>query len=319
MNINSIYLYSFIDYILFNILMNNIDNTEPQYFIYTNGFWDGFDNKTDANHIGFFELLFSKTKLKNFQITKDLKKANVLFESLFGSTLVNVKKWKYKIHYSGESYAYNNSNYDIILKSEITKNNIVDLPLFVYYMYNNNLIDNLIFRNITQIPTKFCCFIVSNPKCQIRNFVFQELNKYKRVDSFGKFANNVGYVLQHNYWSKEYIDFIKQYKFIICFENSKTETYITEKIINPLIAGIIPVYWGTHHIKNIFNTNSLLFLENENQQEINNLIEKIKQLDNDDAKYIEFVNQPVFTNNTINYWNNHYTIDKIANSIDKLL
>jgi hypothetical protein len=310
-------------------IFNNIylsDNTSAnvvndiKYFIYINAFWDGFVTKTDANHIGFYELLFSKTKLKNFQITTDLNTANVLFESLFGSNLTFIKKWKYKIHYSGESMSNNCSDYDIVLKSEITKNNIVDLPLFVAYIYTNNFLNKLINRNlVTQIPSKFCCFIVSSPNYQIRNNMFNELNKYKKVDSLGHHNNNVGFYLQYGYWTQEYRDFIKQYKFIICFENTKINTYITEKIVNPMLAGIIPIYWGTHHIKNVFNQDSFLLLENESNDDFNNLIEKIKELDQDDNKYLEFVNRPVFTQQNIQYWNEHYTIDKIAESIDKLL
>ena len=29
-----------------------------KYYIYVNAFWNGFVNKTDGNHIGFFEKLF---------------------------------------------------------------------------------------------------------------------------------------------------------------------------------------------------------------------------------------------------------------------
>jgi hypothetical protein len=31
--------------------------------------------------------------------------ANVLFESVFAPSMVSLKKWKYKLHYSGESLA----------------------------------------------------------------------------------------------------------------------------------------------------------------------------------------------------------------------
>ena len=149
--------------------------------------------------------------------------------------------------------------------------------------------------------------------------MFNKLNQYKKVDSCGNFQNNIGFVVKYNYWTKEYLDFIKQYKFIICFENNKIGTYITEKIINPYLAGIIPIYWGTNHIKNIFNPDSLLFLENETENDFNNIISQIKELDSDDDKYLEFINRPIFNSDNIEYWNTHYTIDKISESIDKLL
>ena len=295
------------------------------YKIYVNGFWPGFTNKTDANHIGFFENLFSNTKIfNNFQITNDINQANVLFESLFGNSLVNQKKWLYKIHYSGEAYSHPFNNYDIILYSQKDqyKTNIVDLPLAIYYIYGNNFIPILQNRHnlqITKVPTKFCCFIVSNGRSAVRNNFFKLLNNYKKVDSLGNFNNNVGFVLKHNYWTKEYQKFISDYKFIICFENTKCGTYITEKIVNPYLAQIIPIYWGTSHIKKMFNPESMLYLENETKEAVITLINKIIELDTNDAKYLEYINKPVFNDDNLKYWAENYTIEKLSTQIDNLL
>lgn len=293
-----------------------------KYYIYVNAFWNGFVNKTDGNHIGFFENLFLHTKLKNFEITNDINTANVLFESLFGQSLSTSKKWTYKIHYSGEPYNNNISNYDVILNSEYDniKNNIVDLPLFVYYIHGNNFIERLLSRPlIEKIPCEFCCFIVSNGKCQIRNKMFETLNKYKKVHSYGKFNNNMNENIKYDYWTDEYFDFIKKYKFIICFENTKKGTYITEKIVNSYLTRIIPIYWGTHHVKKIFNNESMLFLEDENEESIFKLINRIIELDNNDEKYLEMINRPIFTNSNLEYFNNHYRIENIALNIDNII
>jgi len=286
--------------------------------IYINGFWTGFIDKTDSNHIEFFEDILKKTKISNYKITNNIDEANILFESIFNDSLINYKKWKYKIHYSGEPRSNNYTDYDIVLNSDKTKNNVIDLPLFTYYMYGKNIkLVQLIERpKITTIPNNFCCFIVSNSSCEYRNKMFNLLNLYKKVDSYGKFANNMGGYLKCNYWDEEFIQLISNYKFIICFENTKINTYITEKIINPFLANIIPIYWSTHHIKNMFNIDSILFLEDETDESYNNLINKIIELDNDDEKYLEYVNRIKINN--LNYWNN-YTIDNIANQMDKLL
>ena len=92
------------------------DNTE--YYIFLNGFWHGFADKTDANTIDIFEKIFSKTILKNFKITKDFNVANVLFESVFGNTLENIKNWKYKIFFSGEPFITHPKKYK---KNDIMK------------------------------------------------------------------------------------------------------------------------------------------------------------------------------------------------------
>ena len=171
-------------------------------YIYINGFWEGFANKQDGNHIGFFEHIFKNSRLKNFEITNDLNKANVLFESVFSDTLQARKKWKYKIFYSGEYFLNNihtetnTDNYDVILCNQQSDKNIIDLPLFVYYIHGNNFLNRLVHRPIIsahQIPKKFCCFIVSNSHEWVRNKMFDVISTYKKIDSMGRFKNNMGY------------------------------------------------------------------------------------------------------------------------------
>lgn len=53
----------------------------------------------------------------------------------------------------------------------------------------------------------------------------------------------------NNLYSEEFISFVSQYKFVISFENSICDDYITEKFWRPLIAGSIPVYLGSPTIK----------------------------------------------------------------------
>jgi hypothetical protein len=286
--------------------------------IFVHGFWPGFVDKTDANHITFFENIFSRTKIRNYTITNDIQKANVLFESVFAKSVVPVKSWKYKIHYSGEPFVGNPTDYDVVLFSHESQANIVDLPLFVYYIHGNNYMDALLHRPvITSVPTKFCCFIVSNGSCHIRNQMFQMLNQYKKVDSYGAFQNNMGGKLPLSYWTPEFRAFIRQYKFIICFENSCQGTYSTEKIVNPYLAGIIPIYWSSPHIHSFFSPDSMLFLDTAAGDSYQQLIDRVIALDTSDTDYLEFVNRPIVVDSA--YWNDHYTIDAIANKLDRLL
>jgi hypothetical protein len=97
------------------------------------------------------------------------------------------------------------------------------------------------------------------------------------------------------------------------------ETYTTEKIVNPYLGRTIPIYWGSNNIKNIFNHESMIFLEDESEESINKLIEKIIELDNDDNKYLEFINRPIFTEDNIKFWNANYTFDKLAQKFNKII
>jgi hypothetical protein len=295
--------------------------TGEKYYIYLSNWWPGFENKSDANHVGFFEYLFSYTGLRNCEITKDLSKANILLEAgKPDSTLRSVKHWKYKINFIGEPDLPNAKDYDLVLTSVKSDGNIVDLPLVVMYIHCNNFLPLIQNRcKITTPARAFCTFIVSNPKCAIRNKLFNRLNEYKKVSSMGRYANNTGGVLHAPYWSQTYFNVIAGHKFMICGENTKMTTYSTEKIANPYIAGTIPIYWGSHNIKNIFNKDSMLFLEDETEESFNKLISKVIELDEDDDKYLEFINRPAFNQHTDAFWRSNYTMDALGNNIDTVL
>jgi hypothetical protein len=92
---------------------------------------------------------------------------------------------------------------------------------------------------------KFCCFVTSNryfgEMKATREAVFRRVNEWQRVDSAGHELNNTGYVAPRGI---EFLQWISQYRFMICLENSKTPGYITEKALQAWVAGAIPIYDG---------------------------------------------------------------------------
>ena len=68
---------------------------------------------------------------------------------------------------------------------------------------------------IKATKNKFCCMVVSNSGGEERNDFFRRLSTYKKIDSGGKFLNNIGYVVENK------MRFINEYKFVISFENNK--------------------------------------------------------------------------------------------------
>ena len=107
---------------------------------------------------------------------------------------------------------------------------------------------------------------------------------------------------------------------MICFENTKMETYSTEKIVNTYLAKSIPIYWASDNVKNIFNINSsTIFLEDETEESFNNVVKQVIDLDNNDEKYLEFVNRPIFNDNNKDFWNKNYTYEALGEKINKLM
>jgi hypothetical protein len=62
----------------------------------------------------------------------------------------------------------------------------------------------------------------------------------------------------------------------------------------------------------------MLFLEDERNESYADLIRKIIELDNNDAKYLEYVNRPVFTPLQIEYWDKRYSLNVLSDRLSKL-
>lgn len=106
--------------------------------------------------------------------------------------------------------------------------------------------------------TKFCSIIASNKSQteghKLRHSVVSALGP--KIDAFGG-----GYTRVENK-----ITALKDYKFSIVIENSKQDSYFTEKLIDTLLTGTIPLYWGTDKINEFFTNiptfNTIEELEN---------------------------------------------------------
>jgi len=151
-------------------------------------------------------------------------------------------------------------------------------------------------EHILAQKTRFCGFIVSNyhpRRNRHRVDFFHKLSRYKRVDSGGKAFNNIGGPLPDGSASK--IDFLRSCKFNLSYENRARAGYTTEKICDAMAARALPIYWGDPLINEQFNPRS--FLNRADFASDEALIEKIIELDCDDAQYLEYVRQPYFHDN----------------------
>ncbi|MGO8766952.1 MAG: glycosyltransferase family 10 domain-containing protein [Limisphaerales bacterium] len=200
-----------------------------------------------------------------------------------------------RIYYSGESDLPDYRECDYSLASiKLDTPRHLQLPLYAVWGEPVEIIkkhDNA--DRIMAAKTKFCSFVISgyDPR-KNRNRVefFKKLSKYKRVDSGGRKFNNIGGPIPGGPRGK--IEFLRQYKFNIAYENRSLPGYTTEKIFEPMVARCLPIYWGDPEIVQHFNPRS--FLNRADFPSDEALIEKIIELDKDDAKYTEYLRQPYF-------------------------
>lgn len=141
--------------------------------------------------------------------------------------------------------------------------------------------------NVNSVPRqKFCCFLSSNPQAQDRIDFFEVLSGYKQVDSGGSVRNNIGYRITDK------MAWLQEYKFNITFENSQHPGYTTEKLPHALLAGTIPIYWGNPLVANDFNPKA--FINCHHYSSFNDVLDWVKEVDQNDALYHEYLAQPYF-------------------------
>ena len=243
-------------------------------------FWGGFDKTNNY----FYNLLKEEFDV----IITD--NPDYLFFSVFGSKHLQYKRKK--IFYTGENVAPPLHYCDYSFSFDyLDDNRNYRLPHYLLYdgyydLQRPKIIDeSLANRN-------FCNFIVSNGACQERNQFYNELSKYKKVDSGGRFANNIGYAVDNK------VKFQSEYKFSIAFENNAYRPqfpgYTTEKIMEPMTVNSIPIYWGNPEIAKEFNTKSFINLHDFDS--VDDVIDYIIELDKNNEKYLNLLNQPWFNN-----------------------
>jgi alpha(1,3/1,4) fucosyltransferase len=151
---------------------------------------------------------------------------------------------------------------------------------------------------------RFCCFLVSNAKGHRRNEFFEKLSARKKVDSGGRYLNNMGSVLGGGMHDKQ--DFLAQYRFNLAFENKSLPSYTTEKLTNAMAARCIPIYWGDPRVAEDFNPKSFINVSDfKNDDEA---IEYILSVDTDVEKQRQYLAEPCFHQNVPNPY---YDLERI--------
>lgn len=287
--------------------------------IFFNGWFSGFFEKTNPGiHIDFFLNLFESVYGEKCEKGNNIESEILCeFDMLINSSsFVKTNVWKHTYLFSGESKIKSNmEEYSCVLWGERNNKNIINLPLFVPYIYTHHFLNNLeVINQINTIPNNDILVIISNPGGSVRNKFLEKLDKNFKVCYGGRYKNNIGGLISPQYNSQEFIKIVSQFKFIISMENSREDTYITEKVIHGLLAKTIPVYWGSERLYDYFNEERIIYLQDENS--IDNTIEKMLEIKNDNNKYLSIINSNIFSNKDNKL---ERSLDKIVNDIKCLL
>ena len=108
---------------------------------------------------------------------------------------------------------------------------------------------------VLRAKTRFCAFIFAQP-FPYREAFFRALSRYRRIDAPGRSMNNmpsIDPIPGRIDWDAKR-EFLRQYKFVVAFENSSAPGYNTEKLTHAIEADSLPIYWGDPDIGRSFNT-----------------------------------------------------------------
>jgi hypothetical protein len=229
-----------------------------------------------------------------------------LFQQLFRDVNKDVEVWEKRpdsyalsftnndaviqVQYSPEPYFKEPESFDLnFIPVANESKNVIIFPFASHFLNTTPFIDAnklLTKRSLQTKKETFCLFSVTNGDFKERNDFFTRLSEYKKVDSCGKFMNNMnGGGCPGNWKNEDYLKFIDKYKFMICFESKTMPNYFTEKLINAYYGGAIPIYWGCPNIDDYVNMDAILYLKpNFTDSDVSDLIKQIEHLDmNEDA------------------------------------
>ena len=88
---------------------------------------------------------------------------------------------------------------------------------------------------------------------QLRHHIVSNLKNINKVDMWGEAFKSMPQ------GAKALA--LAEYRYSITVENSKSENYFTEKLIDCFRMGTVPIYWGSESIKDYFNMDGIIYFE----------------------------------------------------------
>jgi hypothetical protein len=190
------------------------------------------------------------------------------------------------------------------------------IPVFFMWIdFTNEYVINALKSKICYSlnDRKGICFIArddvgKNRKRMLRYF----RNKEVAIDCPSKIGNNCASIESRNISKNE---FLQNYIYNICPENTYHSGYVTEKIFDACIAGCIPIYFGNgiEHIEKIINMDRVLITyKGFKTHKYDDIHKKLTFLQNKE-ELEKFFYQPVFQENA------YEEIKKLFDKIEEIV
>ena len=228
----------------------------------------------------------------DFEITSS-KEAEYVFHSVHGYDVL--KYSGVRIFLAGENVSpnFSISDYAMTFERMTFGDRYIWLPLIKLYResYASLCLPRPPLEQVLAQKTEFCAYVMSNLRdsAEERIRIFELLSDYKKVNSGGRWGNNVGGPV------RDKISFQSKHKFVIAFENCSHPGYITEKFAEAAASNAIPIYWGDPGIASLFNPKA--FVNCHDFDSFDQVVKRVREIDNNDLEYRQMLKAPWFHDN----------------------
>ena len=264
-------------------------------------FYDGFD---------YQEFFLFKLLSEKYQVDVVHDNPEYVFYSAFGKSFsehknavlffVGVEHYFPNILYADYTITAtpvkNKSGNDAFNRSHFRISNFIHYPHMKSFIEKQSLAKDLLPFFSTE-KTEFCNFIYGNKNARVRKSFFKKLSQYKTVDSLGRTWKNkkiedIVDIPNGIHWKEEKLYMLMKYRFTIAMENGLRPYSFSEKVIQALQVGSIPIYWGDNSIYDYVNPNAIIDIRKYNT--IDEVIEYIKFLEENPDVLQEIRDEPAF-------------------------
>ena len=264
-----------------NPLLEEKENLSlPKKKIWFEDFWPDFD---------IYHNVFVDRLKKHYSLVFDCVEPEYVLCSVYGKRALEYDA--VRIIYSGENVTPDFTYYDYVFGYEYIQ--LGDRYFrWVGKDKYGELYDTAACKHesadINQFLTRdFCCRVVSNSKCAVREEFFEQLNKKCAVASGGRTKNN----LQPPEPVKDKKRFLQGYQFDIAMENSPSPGYVSEKILQSWEAGCIPIYWGDPEIGKEYNEEA--FVNCHRFSSVAEAVDYVLELAQDEVRLEKIIKAPI--------------------------
>lgn len=199
-----------------------------------------------------------------------------------------------KIYYTGENDVpdFNECDYALSFHHIDMGGRHMRYPLYMMYEY-----DMAATRRPDDVPGDaaargFCTCLMRNwHNCDPHRLeIVDAVEAYRPVTYGGVWRNNIGHAVVDK------IEFIAGYKFNLALENCVLPGYVTEKLVEPLAARTVPVYWGAPDVDDDFNPEA--FVNVADYDTLDSFVSDLKAIDTDTARYMSMLRAPALAADT---------------------